>query len=434
MNALTRKSLKYSLWDGIFASIMVGCSETFIVPYALALSAGPALVGILAALPNLAGAALQAYSPRLSEGLGSRKTLIVSSVFIHALIWIPVIAIPYIITDHRAVYLILFYTALVAVGLLSFPPWSSIMADYVPHDQRGKVFGWRNRIFGITNISSMLAAGLILQVFKNRLNAPIAGFTIIFAAAFAARLASCYFLTKMHEPPLAVSAEHRFTVFDFLKRIRRSNFGRFVIFVAAINFAVFMSAPFFAVYMLKELHFSYLTYTIITMMSTLTIFTMMRVWGSHADHVGNRRVLRLTSYFLPVIPVLWLFSRSVPYLIAIQIFSGFFWAGFNMSASNFMYDAVTPEKRMRCIAYFNVVNGIAAFAGAASGGLLANSLPPVFGSRLLALFVLSGLIRLAASPICSTIREVRQVKQVSNLELFYSIMTARQPATLYSER
>jgi MFS family permease len=170
------------------------------------------------------------------------------------------------------------------------------------------------------------------------------------------------------------------------------------------------------------------------MTATLTIFFMMQLWGSHADHVGNRRVLRLTSYFIPFVPMLWLFSHNVAYLIAIQFFAGFFWAGFNMSASNFMYDAVTPEKRTRCIAYYNVLNGIAAFAGAVTGGFLAHLLPPVFGNRLLSVFLLSGLLRLAASPLCSTIREVRQVKNVSNFELFFSVMTARPPSSLYAGR
>jgi MFS family permease len=426
--------MRYSLWDGVFASVMMGCSETFIVPYALALKAGPTLVGLLVALPNLAGALLQTASAALSELIGSRRALIASAVFLQAFMWIPVIAIPYVFTGHRPAILVVFYTILIAVGLVSFPPWASLMADHVPEGERGKVFGWRARVFGITNISSMLGAGLILHVFKNFLNDPITGFTIIFSAACAARFISSYFLTRMYEPVLAIKPEHRFTMRAFLKRITRSNFGRFVIFVAVINFAVFLSAPFFAVYMLRDLGFSYLTYTIVTMTATLTIFTMMRLWGSHADHVGNRRIMRLTSYFIPFVPILWLVSHNVAYLIAIQFFGGFFWAGFNLAASNFMFDAVTPEKRTRCIAYYNVINGIAISAGAIAGGFLAKSLPPVFGNRILSLFLLSGLVRFAALPICSTIREVRQVKHVSNTELFFSVMTARPPSTLYSSR
>lgn len=433
--SVIEKSLRYSFFDGIFANIMIGCTETFIVPYAIAMKASAAVVGMLVALPNLAGALVQIKSAALAERMGSRKALITASVFIHALMWLPILAIPYLFRSDRAIYLILFYTMLMAIGQVSLAPWSSLMADHIPVTERGRVFGWRNRILGLVNIGSMLGAGLILHFTKKSLCPNIfLGFTIIFSAAFISRLISWKFLTKMYEPPLEIKPEHRFTIVDFLKRIGRSNFGRFVIFVAMINFAVYLSAPFFAVYMLRDLRFSYLTYTIITLTATLTIFVMMSAWGKHADHVGNRRVLRLTSYFLPFIPVLWLFSHNVAYLIAIQIFGGFFWAGFSLSVQNFMYDAVSPEKRTRCIAYFNTINGMAISLGAVTGGFLIKVLPPIFENRLLAIFLLSGIIRILALPLFSTIKEVRKVKHISNLELFYSIMTARPTGAMYSPR
>jgi MFS family permease len=329
-------------------------------------------------------------------------------------------AIPYIFRSGQGIWLVISYTIFVSTGALSLPAWSSLMADHVPETERGRVFGWRNRLFGIINVSCMFAAGLVLQFFKN-----ITGFTVIFAAAFLARLVSWRFLTRMYEPPLSVRDEDRFTIIDFFRRLRTTNFGRFVIFASAMSFSVNIAAPFFAVYMLRDLRFDYLTYTVIMMSATLTSLFMMNLWGVRADHVGNRRILRITSVFLPFIPVLWLFSHNVPYLILVQVFAGFFWAGFNLSASNFIYDAVTPQKRIRCIAYFNVINGTAIFAGAMTGGLLIRALPPLFGYRVLALLLVSGVLRLLASTLCSLVSEVRDVKKVSAMELFHSFVSRR---------
>ncbi|MFA5146245.1 MAG: MFS transporter [Candidatus Omnitrophota bacterium] len=422
MEQKIKKSLNYSLKDGIFASVNQGIGDYFITPYAIAMGSSVGLIGILASIPGLVGSLLQSYSPHLSERFGSRKAVMTTAVLVHALMWLPIIAIPYVFQLHRVPYLVLFYTALVSIGAVSFPPWSSIMADHVPAEERGKVFGWRNRLFGIINVSSIFGAGFVLYLFKG---SGYAGFTIIFAVAFLSRICSWYFLTRMYEPPLIIKDEHRFTLIDFLKRIPKANFGRFVVFAAATNFAVFLASPFFAVYMLRDLGFNYLKYAIVSMASTLTIISLMNAWGRHADHVGNRRVLRVTSIFFPVIPVLWLFSSNIVYLILIQIFSGFFWSGFNLSVSNFIYDAVTPEKRTRCIAYFSVVNGIAIFFGAAIGGYLANTLPPLFGYKLLTLFLISGILRLAGTALCSFVKEVRHVKDVSNLKLIYSVTGLR---------
>lgn len=434
MDDRIKKSLRYSLFDGIFANVMSGFTDTFMAPYALAMGASAGFIGVLTSMPNLFGAFMQNLSATLSERLGSRKVLITNAVLIHALMLIPIISIPYIFGFHRLLFLVIFYTAFVSLNLLCFPAWSSLMADHVAEAERGRVFGMRNRIFGIVNVMSMFLAGSILHLSKKFLTdsaghvgiyAGIAGFSVIFSIAFIARLISWRFLTKMYEPRLEIREEHRFTIWAFLKRVRKTNFGRFVIFVVAMNFTVNISGPFLPVYMIRDLGFNYMTYTIITLTATLTIFFMMNWWGLHADHIGNRRVMRLTSFFLPLVPAVWLLSNNPWYLVAMQVFAGFFWAGFNLSTSNFIYDAVTPEKRTRCIAYFSVLNGLALFSGAITGGILLKALPAVFKYRIMSLFIISALGRAAVALFLSNFKEVRQVKHVSNLDLFYSIIGLR---------
>lgn len=421
MKEKMRRSMRFSLLDGIFANVMTGMSETFIVPYALALKASTGTIGILSGLPNLAGALMQIKSPSVAERMGSRMGIIKPAVLVHALMWIPIILIPYLVRNGAAIWVIALYTMLIASNSIAIPPWSSMVSDHVPETERGKVFGFRNRVFGIVNVSCMLTAGYILSFFKERSYA-IAGFTVIFSIAFIARIFSWYFLTRMYDPPLTITDEDRFTMTNFIKRIRRSNFGRFVIFVSMINFATNISAPFFAVYMIRDLGFSYLTYTIITMSATLTSLVMMNEWGKAADKVGNRKVLRFTSLFIPAVPVLWLFSNNVAYLIAIQVVAGFFWAGFNLSASNFIYDATSPAKRTRCVAYFNVINGLSMFSGAALGGFLIKYVPPVLGYNILTIFLLSGILRVCASFMCTFVKEVRKVEHVSHIDLIYSMI------------
>ena len=133
----------------------------------------------------------------------------------------------------------------------------------------------------------------------------------------------------------------------------------------------------------------------------------------------------LTSIFLPVIPFLWLLSHNVIYLVLVQIFAGFFWAGFNLSVSNFIFDAVSPEKRTRCIAYFNVVNGTALFSGALIGGFLMKWLPALLGYKILALALISGLLRIGSALLAGRVREVRSVREVSARDLFYSVIGVR---------
>jgi len=209
----------------------------------------------------------------------------------------------------------------------------------------------------------------------------------------------------------------------FFRRIKESNFAKFVLFVAVFNFCVFMASPFFAVFMLRELQFSYLKYTVITVTATLTIYLLMGRWGRHADEVGNLKVLRMTAPIIGILPFLWVVNHHPLWLLLVQVTSGFAWAGFNLCASNFIYDAVTPEKRTRCIAYFNVMNGLALCGGGLLGGYLIDILPPFNGYRILMLFMISSILRLAvALAIPRKLKEVRSVQHISSNKLFFSMI------------
>jgi MFS family permease len=108
------------------------------------------------------------------------------------------------------------------------------------------------------------------------------------------------------------------------------------------------------------------------------------------------------------------------------MWAGFSWSGVTLCTGNFIYDAVTPQKRVRCIAYFNVINGVALVLGSSLGGFLASRLPPLFGYRLLSLFALSAACRLLFYLLLSRrFREVRPARQVSIQELFFSVVGIR---------
>lgn len=415
-----RKSLKFSFLDGIFASCMVGLTTDYITPYALTLKATNSAIGVLSAVPNLTSSLVQLKSADITEKLKSRKKTINLFVLLHALMGLPIILIPYLFKSHQAVFLIIFVTLFTSFSAIAGPAWSSLMSNHVPYKSRGRYFGWRNKIFGIISVSCAFIAGFILYTFKNNI---LRGFLIIFSIAFICRFISWYFLTQMYEPKLKVKKESYFTFLDFIKRIKESNFAKFVIFVASLNFCVNIASPFFSVFMLRYLKFNYLTYTVvITTVSIAHIFTIDR-WGSHADKVGNVKVIRFTSLFIASLPFWWIINQNPVYLVFIQIISGFAWSGFNLCATNFIYDAVTPEKRTRCIAYFNVCNGLALCLGALLGGYLVNILPQFLGFRILSLFLISSISRFLVVFILSPkIKEVRPTEKISSKDLFYSVI------------
>jgi MFS family permease len=419
-----RESLRSSFKDGIFAALMAGVTDHYATPVALFLGATVQQIGLITALPHLLASLSQFFSVKVIYWVGGRLKLLVRLVLCQASFILCIAALPLLNIGARVELLLVFLILAAVCGGLAGPAWGSLMSDYVPASKRGRYFGWRNRTVGAVTVASIIASGLLLNFFHGV--AYGTGFFIIFTLAATARYVSAYYITRMNEPPQKKDPASDFTFIMFLRRFRESNFLKFVVFSGCLNFAAYLAAPFFAVFMLRDLQFSYLTYMTLQVGSSVASLIALPLWGRHADLVGNVGVLRLSSFLAALIPLFWLISHEPAYLLLVQMFGGFAWSGVTLSAGNFIYDAVTPQKRVRCIAYFNVFNGVGLFCASLLGGFLASRLPPLLGYRLLALFVLSCVLRLTFYLLLSRrFREVRAAREVSIHELFFSVVGIR---------
>jgi MFS family permease len=402
---------------------MIGFTQEYLTPFLLSISATVRQIGILNALPNLVGSLVQLRSAEVTERLGSRRRVINIFVLLQSLMLIPMALISF--TGRSYAYAFIWIVTLfTAFGAFAAPAWGSLMSDLVPCDRRGEYFGFRTMLVGLTTIVAMFIAGFIIHSAES-VSLPL-GFTFVFFLACVFRLLSWSYLNKMHDPPLRNCTDREFTFLKFIASIRGDNFARFVVSISLMNFSVNLAGPYFAVLMLRELKFSYLLYTIIMVTASMTVFLTIRRWGMHADKVGNIKVIKSTSRLISVIPLFWIISQDPLILMIAQVFSGFIWAGFNLSAANFIYDAVPPENRTKSIAYFNVINGLSLSAGALLGGFLIKILPPLYGSRILSLLLISSIMRFLVNLIMiPRLREVRPVTKVRSLDLFFSIIGLR---------
>jgi MFS family permease len=414
-----RKSLVASFWDGIFASCTAGFTTDYVTPFALVLKATVRQIGYLSAVPFLVSSFTQLISADIAEKFRSRKKAIVVFVLCSALMFVPIMFTPFVFSSQPVFFLVVFVALYTGFNTLVAPIWSGLMTEYIPPRKRGHYFGWRNKIMSIVMIAASLGSGCILQRFRHD---PLSGFMIILGLAFGARLISWYFLTRMYEPAFKVDKGAYFSILDFVRNIRHSNFARFTLFVAGMQFCVNLASPFFSVFMLKDLRFNYLTYTVlVTTVTGIQIFTIGR-WGRCADRIGNIRVLKLSAVIIASLPLWWLIWRHPAYLLFAQVVSGFAWSGFNLCTGNFIYDATTPAKRIRCFGYLSVFVGLAVCLGGILGGYLAHSLPAIFGYRLLTLFLLSSILRFCVAFFLGRgIKEVRPVEEMPTGEIFLRI-------------
>ncbi len=431
---LADPSLNASIKDCQYASVMVGAGENFLAPYAIFLKATNMQLGLLSSLPLFLGSVSQLIGVWLSELSPSRRRILMQCVLGQALVWLPSSVLYFVFGASSVTVWILIacYAAYQIMGNLMVPAWSSLIGDLAPDETRGRFFGLRNEKSAVVMLLTLLSAGGIMEGMTN-LDHRAAGFFILFVCAFAARMISRKFVSLQRDPPYKVDDHARFSYVDFLKRSHKSNFAKFVLFISSMSFSVMISSPFFAPYMLNVLHFSYFTYTTMTVMFLMTTFLTTRYWGHLADKFGNRNVLRFAAIGVAITPILWCIWGSIGGCLMIQAFSGIVWGGYNLAAANFLFDAVTPPKRARCVAYQSITNCLFILIGSIAGAWMVNRFPDWVPfdrgiwtpqSAYLRLFMLSGILRLLACYILlPTFKEVRDVSSLKHHEMFIHFLS-----------
>jgi MFS family permease len=427
---------KASVKEGSLDAVKVGVAETYFGAFGVFLGGTPMQVGALATLPPLVGAMTQVWGMRLAERAASRRDAAVRCIQLQAALLSSLLLVQYLFGVG--------WWALVAlIGLVSLyqmtngllaPVWNSLMGDLIPPTSRGEFFGYRNTWVSIVTFVSVILGGQLIHISSLTDRAAL-GFCAVFAIGAYSRFLSASWLARLPDEALHVPAESKFSFWQFIRRAKQSNFVRFALFTSAMNFAASLSGPYFAMYMLNDLRMSYYEYTLAVSAVVLVQFAVMRSWGRLSDQFGNRKILGITGALVSVNPLLWLVSSKLWFVILIQLYSGLFWAGFNLAAANFVFDAVSPQKRARCFAYQSIINGWFVFLGSVLGGLAATQLPrsasEIFSgwvnySPFLVLFVLSALARVLTMVLLfPRFKEVRTVQKIRSYELLIRVTSLR---------
>ncbi len=436
MSFVTTKTSKDIVREGSLDAVKIGAAETYFGAFGVFLGGTPLQIGALATVPPLIGAMAQTIGMRLAERVRSRRDTIVGCIQTQALLCLTFGVVPFLFgTGTWSLWALIALVAVyhVTIGLIA-PLWNSLIGDLVPPTSRGEFFGHRNKWMAIVTFAGVVVAGETVHLLAGKGYGAI-GYAGIFVLAALSRMVSGVYMKAVPDAAIHVPEDSKFSFWQFIRRARQSNFVRFVLFVSAMNFATAISGPYFAMYMLNDLRFSYREYMVVVAAVVIVQFVVMRSWGALSDQFGNRQILRMCGALVSINPLLWLVSSNFWWVVFIQLYSGLFWAGFNLAAANFVFDAVIAPKRARCFAYQSIVNGSLVFFGSAIGGYVASHVSSavnepfailVSQSNFLVLFVASGVLRILVMVVLfPTFSEVRKVQRVRGYQLLVRVVSLR---------
>ena len=155
-------SLRAAIKDGVSYAVMMGCGENYLGPFGIFLQATTLQVGLLATLPQLFGAVMQWVGALKMDRFRSRRKVIIAGAATQAVTLLPMALLPFLLgSGNRSVlYLLVFMMVYHGANGSTVPIWNSLIGDLVPANIRGRFFGHRNRLTGMSTFISLLLAGV----------------------------------------------------------------------------------------------------------------------------------------------------------------------------------------------------------------------------------------------------------------------------------
>ncbi|HEU0068820.1 MAG TPA: MFS transporter [Nitrospiraceae bacterium] len=421
---------RYGLRDGACQAVTQGSGEQYLSAFALLLHASPFQLSILSALPQLIGTGAQLVSVKLLQWFPNRKALISSGTVGQAVTWIPIVLLPLLIPQWGPWLVVCGAAAYFACAHFTAPAWNSLIADWLDQHERGAYFARRAQIIAGLSFFSLCGAGWTLSVWQDSSTAWW-GFVLIFALAGGARILSVLALSPVQDihPTAHQEAQQGFR--GFFRLSATKDFRCFLLFSGLMHASVLIAGPFFVLYMLQDLHLSYIGYGGWLAAGLLGQLLTLQAWGQFGDRFGNKALLSCTGFTVPILPMLYLVSTDLGFLLAVNFLGGVIWAGLALGLQNYVFDSVRPEERAKAIALYSTVNAVGWSVGALLGSWLVESLPVRIewagvilqpASNLPFVFFLSGVLRLLVSfSLLGTFHETRQVERVPRQQLLWEL-------------
>jgi Na+/melibiose symporter-like transporter len=425
-----RQSLRALTYESVFAAVFYSIiGGALLSNFLLKLGAGPVEIGLLAAIPQMVNL-LQPLGAYLVNRSTSFRWYFMCIFIPSRLLWLILLPAIWLVTSSRItgyqVVQLTLVILLVANIIEAFgrAPWLGWSAVLVPQRLRGRYFGFRNSILGLTNLVGVPLLGLAVSVWPS---GTLQGYGTVLVLGMILGLISvgCQFwMTDINPQLLKVTDTDKSQPqgIDF-SLFKDANFLRFVLYLSIWCFAVNISAPFFNLYLLDNLDIDISVVTIYHGFGTGANMLMLLLWGKLADRIGNRPLLLLVGVLVAVTPLLWLFvgSNQISFWIwlpLLHILAGGTWAAIDLCTNNLMMAIAPLHYQSSYFAIAGAIAGITGAMGISVGSFLA-TLPGTVG--LLGLFVLSGLLRIAALIPLVFVQEQRSIPLSQLMQFLFPI-------------
>jgi hypothetical protein len=362
----------------------------------IAVGADAQNVTILALLVNLFLAITCLKAPAFIERIGLTKKGAVVLALMNSFTWLPLIMAYMLFKDTLdPIWFVFLWLFNIIPGMMLSTQRDNWLSSLVPQNVMGSYLGRRMAIKSTFYLGAFFTLGLLLDNYGEN---AATGFTIVFFIALISTFIYFGIYCLMRETKggtFGTGGEEvrTFGIYNFFRELKERKLSKYILFTSLFGVSVSLCGPLYSVYMLSELHFSYMLFTVVIAVEYITRIIGTPFWGHFADKYGDIRVLNIVTRVIPFLPICWLFSPNPGFLIFIQIVSGFCWGAYDLCTQNYLFKMAPAKTKLRYIIYNKSLTLFCMALGGLLSVFLLEEVFPVGGSRILSIFLISGVFR-----------------------------------------
>jgi MFS family permease len=383
----------FLIMEGIVYTTAFYLYNPFIQMFSKRMGGGNIHTALLNALPPLAAAFTLIPFGILIERINRKKQTIavllgVLSLFFAAVSFVPVIP---------GATKVIIYVAL--IGLMNCPvslyvaTWQSFFAENFKGSFANRIYTLRSKYSTLFGLVTVLTAGLILTNIPSSDAHRISFYRSFYAICFALTLLQIFFFSKVRErrAPNSADASDMAQVSDnavasdtaqapgelkpFFK-ISKGDFAGiltdkpFIIFCIcgfAYHFVWQMAWPVLFIYNTDYARLNELQLSMINFLQGLAQFFSFSLWGKLIEKKGSSMAIIIGAAGIAATMLAFTTLISYPMILVVNIFSGIFLAGFNLSLFLNLLEILPQDKKTVYISIFNTITSITGFAAPLAG-------------------------------------------------------------------
>lgn len=391
--------------EGIGIGLAIGVG-TFLPVFLLRLGASDLLIGLLTAIPSLAGILLAmpvgeflARQPHIVPWYSRARLSVLSCYALTGLV-------PFFFTSHRPEAIILIWALAAVPQIFTGVSLTAVMGAVAGPRGRLALASKRWSIFGLVSALTLVIAGQVLR----RLEFPL-NYQVVFISSAVGALISYITSSRVELPtsevtttrqPIGQVLRQHISVLRGSKRFLRFTASQFV-----FQWGLLLPVPLFPIYWVRSVQASDAAISAISTVQTVVTIAAYFLWARASRLGKERHVLLVSSLGLSFYPLLTALTPRVEPLVLWAALAGFFAAGVNLVFFDALLGTCPAERQTTYIGMYQTTVYIAGLLAPVVGIALASAVgivpALVLGTALrLAGFVLMAMLGVGkAEPIPS---------------------------------